>query len=180
VNDVDKEKPAALFLKFSRHKLLDEFWPRLRGAVESLTEDQVWWRPNENSNSIGNLMLHLEGNVRQWLITSFDQGEDARNRPAEFSRREGVPISTLIEQMGATLNEACDVLSRVTETELLTSFHVQGYQVTGLEAVYHVVEHFGMHYGQILYITKMLRDRDLAFYDELNQTGRLLENRRAE
>jgi len=80
---------ASLFLEFSRNKLLEQYWPRLRGCVESLTDEQVWWRPNEASNSIGNLILHLDGNVRQWLVSSFNRLEDARDRPAEFSARQG-------------------------------------------------------------------------------------------
>ena len=79
---------TALFLDFSRRKLLEQYWPRLRVCVESLTESQIWWRPNEASNSIGNLMLHLNGNVRQWLVASFNRQQDTRNRP-EDSRRKG-------------------------------------------------------------------------------------------
>src|SRR6266536_2397822 len=82
--------PVELFLEFSRTKLLEEFWPRLRGAVEPLTNEQLWWRPNSASNSIGNLLLHLKGNVWQWMVASFNQLEDARDRPAEFNwRKEG-------------------------------------------------------------------------------------------
>ena len=73
------------FLTLSHHKLLEQYWPRLRACVESLTDEQVWWRPNEASNSIGNLILHLNGNVRQWLVSSFRESADVRNRPAEFS-----------------------------------------------------------------------------------------------
>jgi hypothetical protein len=122
---------ASLFLEFSRNKLLEQYWPRLCSCVESLTDEQVWWRPNEASNSIGNLILHLDGNVRQLLVSSFNRSEDARDRPAEFS---------------AT--------------------------VTGLYAVYQMVEHFGMHYGQILFITKLVRGESLGFYRELDKTGR--------
>src|SRR5215831_16370096 len=88
------------FLRFSRHKLLDEYWPRLRSCAEQLTDEQVWWRPNEASNSIGNLMLHLNGNVRQWLVDSFGKHEDTRNRPAEFQANGGLPAAKLIEQLG--------------------------------------------------------------------------------
>ena len=70
------------FLLFSRKKLLEQYWPRMRKAVEPLTDEQVWWRPNEASNSIGNLLLHLNGNVRQWMVASFNRLEDARDRPA--------------------------------------------------------------------------------------------------
>jgi len=132
----------------------------------------VWWRPNEASNSVGNLLLHLNGNVRQWLVTSFNRGEDARNRPAEFAERQTIPPATLLATLDATMQEASAVLSRLTERDLLTTFHIQGYTVTGLYVVSHVVEHFAMHYGQILYITKLLRGEDLGFYRELNTTGR--------
>ncbi len=163
---------AALFLDFSRRKLLEQYWPRLRGCVESLTDEQVWWRPNDASNSIGNLILHLNGNVRQWLVASFNRLDDTRNRPVEFNEPKIIPASSLLEQLGATMQQASEVLSRLTEVDLLAPFEIQGHNVSGLAAVCQVVEHFGMHYGQILYITKMLRSEDLGFYCELNQTGR--------
>lgn len=163
---------STLFLEFSRAKLLDQYWPRVRSCIESLTDDQVWWRPNEASNSIGNLVLHLNGNVQQWLVASFERLEDRRNRPAEFAERQLVPSVTLVEMLGSTLQRASDVLSRLTEDDLRATYHIQGYTVSGLNAVYQVVEHFGIHYGQILYITKLLRAKDLGFYKELNKTGR--------
>ncbi len=161
-----------LFLDFSRKKLLEQYWPRLRGCVESLSESQVWWRPNAASNSIGNLMLHLNGNVRQWLVASFNRREDDRNRPAEFAAQDGISASALLEKLGATMEQAAEVLARLTEGDLLARYEIQGYNVSGLDAVYQVVEHFGMHYGQSLYIAKNLCGRDLGFYSELNKTGR--------
>jgi uncharacterized damage-inducible protein DinB len=162
-----------LFLDFSREKLLEEYWPRLRGCVESLTDEQVWWRPNEASNSIGNLILHLNGNVRQWLVSSFNRLEDTRDRPAEFAERQEIPAATLMEKLDATMQDASQVLARLTEADLLATFQIQGYTVNGLEAVYQVVEHFGMHYGQIVFITKLVRADDMGFYRDLDKTGRL-------
>jgi hypothetical protein len=163
---------TALFLEHSKRKLLEEYWPRLRSCVESLTDEQVWWRPNAVSNSIGNLTLHLNGNVRQWLVASFSQLNDSRDRPAEFSERKLIPVSLLLESLGVTVRDASEVLERLTESDLLATFSIQGYTVSGLDAVYQVVEHFGMHYGQILFITKLLRGQDLGFYRELDKTGR--------
>ena len=163
---------STLFLEFSRKTLIEEYWPRLRSCVESLSDEQVWWRPNEASNSIGNLLLHLNGNVHQWLVASFDRVNDARNRPAEFAERRHVPAAELVQQLDSTLRRASDVLSRLTEDELSATYHVQGYAVTGLHTVYHVVEHFGMHYGQIVYITKLVSGKNLGFYRELDETGR--------
>lgn len=163
---------AVIFLSFSRAKLLDQFWPRLRTCVESLSDEQIWWRPNAASNSIGNLMLHLNGNVTQWLVASFDRQDDRRDRPAEFAAKDGISRGELLEKLGHTVELAGQVLERLTEADLLARYEIQGYHLTGLEAVYQVVEHFGLHYGQIAYITKMLRDTDLGFYRELNMTGR--------
>jgi hypothetical protein len=163
---------TTLFLEFSRQKLLEQYWPRLRGCVELLTDEQVWWRPNNASNSIGNLILHLNGNVRQWLVDSFNRQEDERDRPAEFAVEGGLSASELLEKLGATMNDVSEVLARLTDADLLAHYEIQGYRVTGLYAVCQVVEHFGMHYGQILYITKQLRGADLGFYSELNKTGR--------
>jgi Protein of unknown function (DUF1572) len=167
---------AALFLRFSRNKLLEQYWPRLRSCVESLTDEQVWWRPNDSSNSIGNLILHLNGNVAQWLVAPFMRREDKRDRPAEFSQQAVVSGAALIAQLGATMTETSEILSRLTETDLLARFEIQGYHVSGLDAVYQVVEHFGLHYGQIVYITKMIQGEDLGFYRQLSATGRLSAN----
>jgi len=163
---------TALFLEFSRNKLLEQYWPRLRACVEPLTLDQVWWRPNQASNSIGNLILHLNGNVGQWLVASFNKLEDRRDRPAEFNAHEGITTPALLDQLGATMQEASRVLARLAEADLLARYEIQGYNVSGLDAVYQVVEHFGLHYGQILYIAKNLCGNDLCFYSELNKTGR--------
>ena len=163
---------ASLFLDFSRRKLLDHYWPRLRASVEPLSVEQVWSRPNAASNSIGNLILHLNGNVTQWLVVSFNRRPDLRNRPAEFAAESGLTAAELLERLGATMHESAQVLARLTEADLLAPYEIQGYHVTGLEAVYQVVEHFGLHYGQIAYIAKSLTGRDLGFYRELDKTGR--------
>lgn len=163
---------AQLFLRTARRALIEEHWPRLRECVCSLTEEQLWWRPNEASNSIGNLLLHLNGNIGQWIVASFNRTESARNRPAEFSEHGPAPVAGLLARLAATLEEAGAVLARLTAADLEATFEIQGYTVTGLYAVFHAVEHFAMHYGQIAYITKTLANRDLGFWRELDKTGR--------
>ena len=163
---------VSLFLEQSRKLMLSESWERLRSTVEGLSDEQLWWRPNEASNSIGNLLLHLNGNVRQWIVMSFNRQEDRRNRPAEFAQKTGGSARELLAALGATLDEAERVFLRLTEADLMAPMDIQGYHTTGLAAVYHVVEHFAMHYGQILYIAKALEGKDLGFYRELNKTGR--------
>ena len=161
-----------LFLEHSRQKLFKQYWPRLKSSVESLTDEQLWWRPNEACNSIGNLLLHLNGNVYQWLVASFNRQTDSRNRPTEFNQRESISASALLDQLSKTMQQAEEVLTRLTPSELTATYEIQGYKVSGLDAVYQVVEHFAMHYGQVLYIIKSLNGADLGFYSELNKTGR--------
>ena len=117
-------------------------------------------------------MLHLNGNIQQWLIGSFKGLADARDRPSEFRQRKVIPATEVLSTLAATVKEAVEVLTSLTEDELLKTYFIQGYTVTGLHAVYQVVEHFALHYGQILYITKLLRGDDLGFYRELDKTGR--------
>jgi uncharacterized damage-inducible protein DinB len=168
----------SLFLSFSRMKLLEQYWPRMRRCVESLTDEQVWWRPNDESNSVGNLMLHLNGNITQWMIASFNRLEDTRDRPAEFAANEGTTRAELIAKLGATVDEAGKVLDRLTEAELTATYEIQGFTVSGLQAVYQVVEHFGLHYGQVLYITKMLTARDMQFTKgQLDASGRAIQRK---
>jgi hypothetical protein len=131
----------------------------------------VWWRPNEASNTIGNLLLHLNGNITQWLVDSFDRNEDRRDRPAEFAADRGLTAAELLQRLGATLDKAAKVLDRLTTEELLAPYEIQGYKVRGLDAVYQVVEHFAQHYGQVAYITKSLLGKDLGFYRDLTKTG---------
>jgi uncharacterized damage-inducible protein DinB len=167
-----KNEIATLFLEHSRKKLLAEWWPRLQTTVSPLSEEQLWWRPNDASNSIGNLLLHLNGNVRQWMVASFNRQEDRRDRPSEFGEKSGGSAGDVLAKLGATMDEAGAVLSRLSEEDLLRPMEIQGYHVTGLDAVYQVVEHFGLHYGQIVYILKTLEGKDLGFYRELDKTGR--------
>lgn len=162
---------AQTFLEFSRKKLLEQYWPRLRRCVESLTDEQIWWRPSPACNSAGNLLLHLNGNVTQWIVASFNRLDDKRDRPAEFDERAQPSGAVLLDRLGATLDEVAKVLARLTPDDLAATYQIQGYTVKGLDAIYQVVEHFGLHYGQILYITKTLRGEDLGFFRELSATG---------
>ena len=164
---------AQLFLAFSRNKLLNQYWPRLKALVEPMTVQQVWWRPNEASNSVGNLILHLNGNMTQWLVASFNRDEDKRDRAAEFAAHGGLTAAELLERLAATVAAGEKVLNCLTVEELLAPYEIQGYHVRGLDAVYQVVEHFGLHYGQIAYVAKSLSGKDLGFYRGLNKMGRV-------
>jgi uncharacterized damage-inducible protein DinB len=154
---------AKLFLADARKLLATEHAPHIVKCLEQLEDDEIWWRPNDASNSAGNLVLHLCGNVRQWIISNLGETAFERDRDAEFAERGPIPRKDLIERVKRTVREACAVLDRLPESTLHRKFTIQGLHVTGLEAVAHVVEHFAYHTGQIVYITKLKGGKDLRF-----------------
>lgn len=156
---------AQAFIAQSRSLLLTDYLPRIERCLEKLSDEEVWWRPHEGSNSIGNLLLHLTGNVRQWIISGVGGRPDQRVRQTEFDERRPLPREQLLGRLKETLTETDAVLGAIEPPQLLASRHIQDSDVTVLEAVYHVVEHFSMHTGQIILLTKMLKDEDLRFYD---------------
>jgi uncharacterized damage-inducible protein DinB len=159
MNDTGEE-----FIARSRYHLTEDFLPKIERCLERLSDEQIWWRPNEQSNSIGNLVLHLCGNARQWIVCGVGGAEDQRNRDAEFAQREMTPRSELSSLLKRTLADVDATLAQVGTTQLLDRRTIQGTDVSVLEAILHVVEHFSMHTGQILMLTKMLTNADLAFY----------------
>lgn len=154
-----------LFISEARRHLMQEYLPWLRACLVKLSEEDVWWRPNAKSNSIGNLILHLCGNIRQWVIHGVGGAADRRNRPAEFAARESFSNAELLEKLESTLTEVDSVLANVHLEKLAEQRVIQGFNVTMLGAIFHVVEHFSYHTGQIIYITKMRTGEDLKFWD---------------
>jgi uncharacterized damage-inducible protein DinB len=152
------------FLDQSRHLLLAEYLPKIERCLGELSDEDVWWRPNEASNSIGNLLLHLCGNLRQWIIGGVGQRPFERQRQQEFDERSLIPRQELLARLKATLQEVDDVLAGVDPESLLTTRQIQDFEGTILEAIYHVVEHFAMHSGQIITVTKMRAGRDLKLW----------------
>ncbi|HWZ54444.1 MAG TPA: DinB family protein [Verrucomicrobiae bacterium] len=158
-----KRALAKDFVEVSQNSLSKQYLPRIEKCLRRLSEDEIWWRPNPSSNSAGNLVLHLCGNVRQWVISGLGSAEDLRERDLEFAEHGPIPRDRLITQLRRTVQEACRVLGRVRESLLTKRHEIQGFRVSGLYAVLHVVEHFSHHAGQIIYITKLKRGEDLKF-----------------
>lgn len=156
------------FLDHSRTFLLHELLPRARAAAERLPEEELWWRPNEASNSVGNLLLHLAGNVRQWIVSGVGGAPDVRRRQEEFDQREPLPLEELLARLTRAVEDAAAVIGSLDPATLLETVRVQGRSVTTMEAIYHVVEHFSMHTGQILYIVKLRTGEDLGFYQMID------------
>ena len=146
---------------------LRQSYGRIESCLGKLTEEQIWARGNENENAIGNLVLHLCGNVRQWIIAGVGGAADARKRDEEFAARGGVEAGELLKKLHATIQEAAGVLERTGAGRLMEPLVIQGYHATGMAAIYHVVEHFSGHTGQIIFATKMLTGEDLGFYGHL-------------
>ena len=145
---------AQTFLGESRQYLQGAYLTAIERSVAPLTDAQVWGRPNEASNSIGNLILHISGNVRQWIVAGVGQRPNARNRQQEFDERGPIPKEQLLARLRTVLSEADAVLASVSEAGLTERREIQGHDTTVLKAIYHVVEHFAMHTGQILWIAK--------------------------
>lgn len=153
------------FLDQARKFLSEDYLPKLERCLEELTDEQIWWRANEKSNSIGNLLLHLSGNARQWIVSGLGGAADARVRSQEFAERRMVPRAELLAIVHETLAEVDRVLADFDHNKLLDQYPIQGTTVSALEAIFHVTEHFSMHTGQIILLTKLMTEQDLKFYD---------------
>ena len=158
------------FIRVSRHELQQRL-RRIEYCLEKLTLEQIWAREHEIENSVGNLVLHLCGNIRQWIISSVAGAPDNRDRDAEFSRREPVGAGELARRLRETVEAADEILANLTPDELLEKRKIQVYDITVLNAVYHVVEHFGEHTGQIMWATKRMLGEDLNFYGYLKDAS---------
>jgi len=168
----DRDTGAAM-LALSRRYLL-EYLTKIRLAVSMLDEGVVWARPNEASNSIGNLMLHLAGNARQWIVSGIGGAPDVRTRQAEFDQRAPIPVTDLIDRLEQTISDADRVLASLSPADLHTRRTIQANEVTVLEAIYHVVEHFSMHTGQIILLAKADMADRVRFYDMVDGHPRLI------
>jgi uncharacterized damage-inducible protein DinB len=162
------------FIEEARRLLAEDYLPKIERCLEQLDDAQIWWRPNAQSNSVGNLLLHLAGNVRQWVVCGVGGGRDERVRDAEFAAgAEGAGAgerlpgrAELLAALRGALGEADEALARLDPSALLETRSIQGLaRVPVLTAVFHAVEHFSTHTGQIVLLTKLLAARDLGFYD---------------
>jgi uncharacterized damage-inducible protein DinB len=138
--------------------------PRIEKCLGELNDEEIWQRPNNSSNSIGNLILHLCGNITQYIISGLGGKTDERNRDSEFSAAGGLSKDELREKIKTTVNEAVKVMKNLSEDDLTRVKSLQGFNVSGIANIIHVVEHFSYHTGQITFWTKCLKDKDLGFY----------------
>lgn len=145
---------------------------KLRQDLEQITRcarlldsGQLWSRANARCNSVGNLVLHLNGNLRQWIVAGLGGARFERDRPAEFAERGPLPCEDILARLAETVERACTVIASLQPADLAGEHEIQGYRVTALAAVFHVAEHFSFHAGQIVHMTKAICNVDLSLYD---------------
>ncbi|SNY99866.1 DinB family protein [Flagellimonas pacifica] len=147
---------------------MDESLRMIKICLDKLPEKVIWQEPNESTNSIGNLILHLCGNITQYGIASLKGLEDDRNRDAEFATLSGYSKEELFQKLAETVQMAKKSFTEANREELLEKRSVQGFEFSGIGNIVHVVEHFSYHTGQIALWTKLLKNADLGFYDGIN------------
>jgi uncharacterized damage-inducible protein DinB len=137
-------------------------------SLELLSEEDIWKRPNASLNSVGNLILHLCGNITQYIISSLGESEDKRERDIEFSTESGFTKKELLNKLVETVDDAKRVIFDCSVEQLVKIRSVQGFSFSGIGVVLHAVEHYSYHTGQIAFWTKQLKNKDLGFYGDMN------------
>jgi uncharacterized damage-inducible protein DinB len=161
-----------IFLSRSRYWLTKEYPIKLRHCLNALPRAAVWARPNQESNSVGNLLAHLTGNVSEWILGGVGGRTVKRYRAGEFAQRDGADASKLMDDLEAVLREADVILAGLTEKDLERSVIIQQRETNVLGAIYHVVEHFAMHTGQIVFLTKLYAPGKIHFYEDAGGAAR--------
>jgi uncharacterized damage-inducible protein DinB len=151
-------------LKVSAIFRMEENLRMVKKSLAFLDEADLWKRPNEASNSIGNILLHLCGNIAQYILSGLGETEDIRLRDAEFASEGGYSKADLTKKLEELLLEVKGVIRGLEESQLTGRYQVQGFDLTGAGILLHVVEHFSYHTGQIAFWVKILSNRDLDFY----------------
>ena len=159
-----------IFLTDAADKLAENL-DRIESCVPRLSEQLVWARDSDNENAVGNLLLHLDGNLRQWIGSAIGGAPDTRHRQSEFSARSGPAASVLVSNLRAAVQDAVRVIRSVPHDRLTEAVTIQGNDTTVLGAIFHVVEHFSGHTYQIILMTKRATHEDLGFYGYLEQEG---------
>lgn len=155
---------ALLLIDETRFRLLEESIPRLRKCLEKMTSKQIWYRPNTHTVSAGNLVLHLCGNVRQWLISGLGGNPDQRIRQREFDEKGPIATKELLQMLDELALKIDQVLTSLPQADLTATRKIQGFEVNGVSILVHVVEHFSYHVGQVTFMVKSRLGVDMGYY----------------
>jgi uncharacterized damage-inducible protein DinB len=148
----------------TKRRLFKDSQPRVHKCLAQLSEEEIWHRPNAETVSVGNLVLHLCGNVRQNIVSGLGGAPDRRQRALEFAEPGPIPAAELLSRLDETLAEAGRALDRIDPASLLEIRRVQGFDESKLSILVHVVEHFSYHVGQITYFVKSKKAVNLGYY----------------
>lgn len=167
------QKIRDLFIGDVKRRLITESLPRILKCLDELSIEEIWHKQNENTNSVGNLVLHLCGNVRQYILSGIDGQEDIRERDLEFSERGPIDKSILKDKVSQLMKEVNLALDRISAEDMTRDVGVQGFDENVTAILIHVTEHFSYHVGQITFYTKFIKDLDTGYYAglDLNAKG---------
>ena len=156
-----------------KYRLEEESVPRIKKCFDHLSEEEIWRSPNENLTSVGNLILHLCGNVRQYILFGLGNAPDNRKRQEEFDHQDIISKDILLSKLDELMLEVDHILDELPAESMTRKYNVQGMEITGFGILMHVVEHFSYHVGQITWYTKLVKDIDMKYYGDrdLNKTG---------
>jgi len=157
-----------VFIKGFLKHVFTESYQRIFDCLNLLTESEVWYKPNESSNSVGVLVVHLIGNAQQWIVSTLGGLQDNRNRAAEFNLNGEFQKAELLAALAELKQRLELTLEGLTDEKLVKKYEVQCYQETGFAILLHVIEHFSYHTGQIALLTKLIKNQDLGFYKDLD------------
>lgn len=143
---------------------IEENTKRIVKCLEEIDEIEIWKSANENSNSIGNIILHLCGNIRQYAISALGETKDIRERDKEFSTKSGLTKTELLNKLTNTIAEASGIIKNIDENRLMKIYSVQGFNLSGIGIIIHVTEHYSYHTGQLAFWIKILKNKDLGLY----------------
>ncbi len=141
---------------------------RIIKCLQEIDEEETWKSPDDSTNSIGNLILHLCGNIRQYIISGLGGEEDKRIRDEEFSLKNYFSKAVLLNKLNTTTSEANAIINNCSDHTLSKIYSVQGFELSGMGIIIHVTEHYSYHTGQIAFLVKVLKDKDLRFYGDMD------------
>ncbi|SEL94191.1 Uncharacterized damage-inducible protein DinB (forms a four-helix bundle) [Maribacter orientalis] len=165
---MDKESQLIEELVKNALYRMDESTRMIKKSLSDISEDEVWQKPNPSLNSIANLMLHLCGNISQYVISSLGETEDKRKRDTEFSVTDGLTKAELLKKLEDIVDTAKRVIFDAKPDQLVKVRSVQGFSFSGVGVIMHAVEHYSYHTGQIAFWVKQLKNNDLGFYDGMD------------
>jgi len=148
----------------TKRRLFKDSMPRIRKCLAHLTPEEIWRRPNAEVVSVGNLILHLCGNVRQNIVSGLGGAPDDRVRDREFAEAGPIPAAELLARLDETMADVDRALDRLDPESLLAVRRVQGFEEDAVSILVHVIEHFSYHVGQITYYVKTTKAVDLGYY----------------